>query len=256
MDFLGRLTSGDYVDIVCAGLVLICVGVGLRRGISGELSRLLGLILGAAAGYWIYVPGAETMAGMDFLKSNPQFASLIAFCVALLAGLVCFLLLTYLFTHIIKIVLDPIWDRSLGLIAGLLNAAILLSVVFTLAMILPDPSQRALLCEQSRAGRFATPYLTRFLHTPHPTTTHEQDASEGSETTKQTKPAAPVAAQPTAKPAPKATVRASTKSASATTVKTAATAKPRASVRPAARPAARTAATNALVHTTTHPTGQ
>ena len=162
-DFFSRLTPANYVDIACAGLVLLFVVIGFVRGISGELSRLLSLAAGAAVGYWIYVPGVETLSSLEYLRKSPQFTSLIAFCVALLGGLILFLLLNLMLGRIIKIVLDPAWDRSLGMLAGVINAAILLALVFTLAMILPQPSHRELLCRESRIGRMATPLLERML---------------------------------------------------------------------------------------------
>lgn len=222
MVFFSRLTSGDYVDIACAGLILLCVGIGLTRGISGELSRLLSLALGATAGYWIYIPGVQTMAGLEYLKKNPQFASLIAFCVALLGGLACFLLLNYILGHIIKIVIATFLDRSLGLIAGLLNAVILLALAFTLASILPDKAQRDVFCRQSRAGRYITPHLERFLHTPATAVDPEEDEEKkpnAAAPAKSPTPATAVTVRPTTRPVSQPATKTALKPTSGSTAK-------------------------------------
>jgi uncharacterized membrane protein required for colicin V production len=266
MDFFSRLTSGDYVDITCAGLVLVCAGIGLARGISGELSRLVSLALGATAGYWIFVPGVQTLADLEYFRKSPQFSGLIAFCVALLGGLICFLLLNYILSRIIKIAISTPLDRLLGLIAGLLNATILLALAFTLALILPEPSQRELLCRQSRVGRFATPRLTRSLHIPSPAPASVQkDEEEDEESRNTTTPAgqkaqaAQAAARPTPRPAAQAqatprpasatkpVAQATPKPAVKAAPKTAPTLKrPRPSAKPLTAVAARPPATNRL----------
>jgi hypothetical protein len=173
-------------------------------------------------------------------------------------------LLHYILKQVIKIVLDPFWDGALGLIAGALNAAIFLALIFTLAMILPDTAQRDLLCEQSRTGRFVAPRLTRFLAAPNPTTAQTDDPDELTAPARRTPGAtAPQPAAPPPAAAPKAVVRTPLplKAAPAGAATTAAqparpaVAKPApakpAPAKPVARPAARPPGTNGLVQTTT-----
>lgn len=159
MSFFTNLTSADYVDISCALILLLCILVGISRGISGELAWFISLAASLAVGFWIYVPGATTLGNLEFMKKNPQFTSLIAFCIAALAGLILFLALIFLLKNILKISLDPIWDKLLGLLAGAFNGIMVLAIVFTLAMILPQESQRELFCKQSRAGKIIIPKL-------------------------------------------------------------------------------------------------
>lgn len=146
------LHSLNVVDI--AALVLVVLGAlqGLRRGLSGELARLAGMIAAYLAGLWLHEPVAAWCMARTRLEYGPARA--LAFALTVLGALALLMLVHAILGRAMKLVIAEGLDRIGGMAAGAARAGIVVLVIFLVVNLLtPDSYLGRLFGEASAIGR-------------------------------------------------------------------------------------------------------
>jgi uncharacterized membrane protein required for colicin V production len=91
----------------------------------------------------------------------PSFAALAltSLTLTLLAGFIVGLTMRYIFNAMFQVVILQPADAVLGLAAGAVYTAVILAIVFALAMLIPLTPVQRLFTEQSRVGQQVCPWL-------------------------------------------------------------------------------------------------
>jgi uncharacterized membrane protein required for colicin V production len=100
----------------------------------------------------------KTLSSLTGTPSSAALA-LTSLTLTLLAGFIVGLAMRYAFTAMFQVVILQPADAVLGLAAGAVYAAIILAVVFALALLIPLTPVQRLFTEQSRVGQQVCPWL-------------------------------------------------------------------------------------------------
>jgi uncharacterized membrane protein required for colicin V production len=163
---LSSLPANDWVDVGCAAVALISIGVGAHRGFSAELPFGVGWFCGLLAAWQAYAPVHSFYQGLGFMRDQEDFLSFLSILsVVLLAWGVAALVsrgLRLLAARAEKTSADYV----LGTVLGVIRAFLLLLVATTVMLGQSSwKSGREVFCEQSRTGRMFTPWASRLLVT-------------------------------------------------------------------------------------------
>ena len=143
--------SFNFVDAVVAVILLVGLLGGLKRGLSGELSRLLMYVIAGYAAWKYAAPGANLV--MEKSNATPERAYLIAFTGILAGSFVVMFLARTVLRNILDFAFKGKIERMGGAICGVAKSAVIASVLLLLAGMVPDPTVRRLVAEESFAGR-------------------------------------------------------------------------------------------------------
>lgn len=130
----------NWIDVIILGVIIYYFFEGVRRGFVEQTLELIGFFITLALAYWIYQPIGQFLinrAGMNMNLADPM-AFLLSW-VILQAGYSLALRLTYPFIPL-KLRSSEV-NRFAGLVPAFLRAIIIISVVMTIAVILPIPAQ-------------------------------------------------------------------------------------------------------------------
>ncbi len=154
MDALLPLT---WVDI--AALLLIGTGgiQGFFRGLSGELARLVGVVVAFVAGTLLYEPVGLWVSEVTRLEPRP--AQALVFILSVLLALLIMILIRVFFTKAIKLVFAEGFDKAAGVCVGLLRMGIFVCLFFMLMQMVPVDALRECFGERSLLGRFIVGYV-------------------------------------------------------------------------------------------------
>jgi len=172
MDF-SSLPAEDWVDIGCAVITLLSIGLSARRGLSFELPVGVGWLCGALAAWYAYAPIHRFYEGLSALQDQPEFLFLaMVISAALLAGGVAMLVARLLRLIAVRAEKTAA-DHVLGAVVGLGRAFFLLLIV-TAALLSQTwwKSGQEVFCDRSQTGRLFTPLATRVLALIHPAHPH------------------------------------------------------------------------------------
>ncbi len=158
------LPAGAWVDVGCAVITLLSIGVGSRRGLSAELPQGVGWFCGVLTSWYAYAPVHAFLQDLAFLQSEPEFLFFLCLLSAvLLAWLVAALIsraLRLLAAHVEKTAAD----YALGTVAGVIRAFLLLLILTTVLLSQPWWTRgRDLFCGESWTGRLFTPWASSIL---------------------------------------------------------------------------------------------
>ena len=154
-----------FLDIFALALILFLFVRGWFRGISRELTSLVGLIVGLGIAFKYY----PSLAGGLRLRfpSIASFSSLISFALIFFLVLVFFSLLGVLLHKILKAVWLGWLDKWGGALFGVAEALVILSVLFFVISVLPEVTLLKTLRESSLFygifKKYAFPYVRRVI---------------------------------------------------------------------------------------------
>jgi len=155
---LAPLTFGTVVDIIAVMVVLFFLSRGLIRGVSEEVARIAGFGSGAWAGYALYPRLQAALMAGGGLAPSPALA-LTTLALAVLCGFIVGLAVRFLFHSMLQVVILQPADALFGLASGAAYAAVVLVIVFAIAMLLPIRPVQRVFAEQSRVGQLICPWL-------------------------------------------------------------------------------------------------
>lgn len=141
----------NLVDILIGVVLLIFAVKGFMKGFVREVCSLLGLVVGGWAAFVLCRPMAEVLRSHIHL---PQFvAPIVSFALIFLTLGLVFFFLGHLLTTLFKIILLGGVNRAGGIALGVLQAALILSVVLSLGHMKPVPEKVRRHIEKSAAAR-------------------------------------------------------------------------------------------------------
>ncbi len=146
-------TLFNAIDI--AALVCLIAGmiIGFKRGLSGELARLISVTLTLALSLRYFRPLADFVISHTRLSEHPAYARPLAFILILCMAGLFFLLLRILLQRLMKITFNPKIDRIAGVFAGAARAtAIVILLVLALGL-WPGAWLTRVFREESAIGR-------------------------------------------------------------------------------------------------------
>jgi uncharacterized membrane protein required for colicin V production len=157
---MGILQSINLVDLAALLAVLWGMVRGFRRGLSGELSQLIGAAAALVFGINVYRPLGAWLAGVTRLAGRS--AGVGAFLATLAAALVVWIALRALFRRLMRVVIEEQCDTWLGLAAGAGRALLFIAMAVVAMTLWPNPTLNRVVGEESLAGRTVLRLLPAF----------------------------------------------------------------------------------------------
>lgn len=146
-------TLFNAVDIVALSIVFFELLMGLRRGLSGELFRLLSTLIVLVVSLRLYLPCGAFLVDNSRLADNPEMAYALAF-TSLAVGLELVLfILRMILCLLAKITFNEKIDRGAGGVAGLLRGLLMAGLIVYAVGLWPQASLRELFVNNSLVGR-------------------------------------------------------------------------------------------------------
>jgi len=136
--------------------------IGLRRGLSGELARLIGAAAVVYAGLRFHGVLADRL--LEHTRVAPPAAPALAFFLLLLGGLLAFALLRRLLQPLLRFGFPGGLERAGGAAAGLTRSGLLLLAMLFFLELTPVDYLQPYVFEKSLTGRIYREYLAEPLH--------------------------------------------------------------------------------------------
>jgi membrane protein required for colicin V production len=131
-----HLPSFSVVDIIALIVLLLGAIQGFRRGLSGQLARLISVVVALVLGLCFYAPFGAWCAEHTRLTEEP--ARVLAFVATVLAAIVVMIVLRLVLGTIMKVVIEKKAEKIGGCSAGLITAGISVFIVFVMMNMLPE----------------------------------------------------------------------------------------------------------------------
>ena len=147
----------NFVDFICAVLLALGLIKGFMRGLSGELSHFISLIVAFLAGWKVY-PQAGPYLSESTGISGP-LGNALAFLGVLIAAFVFMMVVRALLRNILKFTFKGKVERVGGLLMGGGMAVILILATFLAFHCMNQPDVRRITLEQSLTGRTLNRWL-------------------------------------------------------------------------------------------------
>lgn len=121
-----------------AALVIIAFGTiqGLRRGLSGELARLVSVVVALVLSLYFYHPFGVWCT--EHTRLTVQAAHVLAFVTMVAGAMAATVLLRFLLKKIMKIVIEKKVDKAGGCVAGFISTSVFVLIIFLMMNMLPD----------------------------------------------------------------------------------------------------------------------
>jgi len=143
----------NIVDLVFPVIILWELLMGLRRGLSGELFRLLGTCLVFAIGLRFYEDFGLMIANHSRLAQNQEMAVALAFLLILVGMGVCFFIMRIVLTLLVNVKFNDAIDRPAGGLAGGLNGILIAVLLVFAAGLWPNTGLQPLITIESYVGK-------------------------------------------------------------------------------------------------------
>lgn len=140
----------NWIDVIVVILFVRMGYVGYQRGLGAELAKLVGAVVGFFIGFRWYLGLGSFLAGWSFL--SVEWSNALMMVVLVFLG---YFLVTRAFLVVEKLVqisYQPKITKMGGLVAGLLRAGFVSSVVLVICQQLPSPYLAASIEERSLTG--------------------------------------------------------------------------------------------------------
>ncbi len=139
------------LDWILFGVLALLAGIGLFRGLSGELGSLAGLAAGLVAGFLLYgvaMKCAEVSGLAEHGFGRPG-AAVIDFCF----GLVAFGLVRWVVSKFVSFCLGRVTNAFFGLLSGLFKGIVLVGLLTGVGIVKPGEYSRGFLATHSSVVR-------------------------------------------------------------------------------------------------------
>lgn len=155
-------TIGGF-DICMLGIAIFIFYRGVRRGFSGELSRVLGLVIAVAAGLFCLRVFDELVQFLERWVNKLFPARGILIIVIVIVCFVLWFLVENICVRCLKVTVNNRWDIFLGAFLGLIKATAIVLAICCVCYLQPNRERVAGLEESSRVFRTAKPLIERFM---------------------------------------------------------------------------------------------
>ena len=151
----------QMVDYLALGASAFLVLRGFYYGGSGEIGRLVGVVTGAAVGYFGYAPLVQAVLTAPLFRDNPSAGRLVAFILLAVVCLAVWLGLRRILADAIQLALSQPFDAILGGVIGGIKAFVLVAVLCTLGLMNPREQDRTQFQQNSVTAHKFAPLLKR-----------------------------------------------------------------------------------------------
>jgi len=155
------MTFGNMFTVVEVGALVLVLWEflwGLKRGLSGELSRLISTLIVLVAGLRFYQTLGRLLADNTRLSENPELALAVAFLLIVVCCTLLFLVLRLILRLLMSVKFNDKIDRSGGGIAGLLRGVLMALLCVYAIGLWPHEYLRNVVRRQSIVGRAVFQY--------------------------------------------------------------------------------------------------
>jgi uncharacterized membrane protein required for colicin V production len=147
-------TDFNLIDIVALLYIIYSVVRGWKRGLSGELARLISLAIIVIFGWQGYAPLGEKLGEVTRLSEpSSRFAG---FFIAIFLATVTMVLLRLILRNIMEFTFKGPLERVGGMVAGGLRSGFLIAAIVIAASLTPISYLRITFGEESRIGSILT----------------------------------------------------------------------------------------------------
>lgn len=147
-----HLGQGQIVDVVALVLMLFAMIGGIRRGLSGELARVIGLAAAVYAAWYFADPVTHWL-----MDRNPEWTQQKAFSAGFAALLLAALLASWLLRSALRSIMTFAFKGKLerigGGLCGLVRGSVLAALIILMLSLVPQEDVRRTVTEDSIAGR-------------------------------------------------------------------------------------------------------
>ena len=147
----------NFVDALAAIVLLVGLLGGLKRGLSGELSRVIAIAVAAFSAWRFATPVAEW--GMEKLSMTQERAYVFSFLAILLAAFLVMWLIRITLRNLMEFAFKGRIERMGGALAGLLRALVIVAALVLMISFAPQPEIQRIVMKQSFCGRLVAKYL-------------------------------------------------------------------------------------------------
>ena len=155
------MTFGNMFTVIEAGALVLVLWEflwGLKRGLSGELSRLISTVVVLIAGLRFYQAVGRLLADNTRLSENPELALAVAFLLIVVCVALLFLILRLILRLLMTVKFNDKIDRSGGGCAGFLRGVLMALLCVYAIGLWPHEYLRNLVRTQSIVGRTVFQY--------------------------------------------------------------------------------------------------
>lgn len=168
--FLSGLPAGTWIDIACILTILAFAVTDACRGFSSTLSALVGFVIAAVSGYWLYPATHAAVAELPYCKEHAIAGAVMPYVAAVLIGCLIYVVIRFVANRLFKLIVECPADRVLGAVAGIVKALLLIMLVFSCASLLPEGSHlHQAFHKDSLTGRTVVPVLGKAFRHAYPT---------------------------------------------------------------------------------------
>ena len=146
------LPTVNFIDAIAVVALLMGLLGGLKRGLSGELSRMLAIALAGFAAWRFAQPLAR--AAREHMGLAPERAWLCCFIVIAGGALLVLWLLRKFLRNVMDFAFKGRTERWGGALCGLLRAAVIVLTLVLVVSFAPQPEVQRVVNEESLVGRF------------------------------------------------------------------------------------------------------
>jgi uncharacterized membrane protein required for colicin V production len=147
----------SVVDIIALSLIAIGGIQGFFRGLSGELARLAGAIIAFIAGTLLHEPVGQWVS--EHTRLDPRPAQAMAFISTVVIAILIMIGVRILMKKLIENVFAPSFDKTMGVIAGLIRMSIFTCIFFMIMILVPVDYLNRVFGEESTVGTFVIRYV-------------------------------------------------------------------------------------------------
>ena len=117
------------LDFALAGVVILLAGIGLFRGLSGELGSLAGFAAASIAGFCLLGTARVWIASFAPALGCENYVAPIAYVIDFVISLVAFGLARWLVAKFVSFCVPQPTNAFLGMLSGLFKSAVILSLL-------------------------------------------------------------------------------------------------------------------------------
>lgn len=155
-----NLPQFNLVDVLALIYVVLGALRGLSRGLSGELARLLSVVVAVAVGLYFYEPvGRYLLEHTRLAEGGETTAYAASFGVLLVGGWLAMRVLRFLLRSLMEFSFRGRLEKVGGAVAGFLRCSVEAAAVILLLGLVPHETMRRLFVDESLLGRPLARYV-------------------------------------------------------------------------------------------------
>ena len=149
------------IDLALLCGVAVMVGIGLYRGLSGELASFAGFVAAVAAGYGLYDFAHVAVRSFGFDKGDTTELVVTGVAVFVL-GLVAFGLVRWVVDKFVSFLVPQPTNALLGAVSGIFKSLVSLSLLAGVGFVRPGTYAQGWLAQRSEVARTLAEWADSF----------------------------------------------------------------------------------------------